>query len=143
LASKYRVKPPKQLKSQFLLRQEAKLAAAKTKQEKELNAIQSEALADAKKTEEEEEDELKGLRIHSWVLILPGKRDIAEAFFIGGSYVVMEFNWNLMGCKNRTINRGRLPNRSRILSRCRICLQLFQLLGQHASLLRWPKRNLF
>lgn len=85
LASKYRVKPPKQLKSQFLLRQEAKLAAAKAKQEKEMNEIQSEALADAKNMEEEEEDELKGLRIHSWVLILPGKRDIAEAFFIGGS----------------------------------------------------------
>ncbi|KAJ3116479.1 hypothetical protein HDU96_009564 [Phlyctochytrium bullatum] len=30
----------------------------------------------------EDDDELKGLRIHAWVLVLPGKREIAEAFFI-------------------------------------------------------------
>jgi hypothetical protein len=31
----------------------------------------------------EDDDELKGLRIHAWVLVLPGKREVAEAFFIG------------------------------------------------------------
>ncbi|KAJ3219909.1 hypothetical protein HDU67_008438 [Dinochytrium kinnereticum] len=30
----------------------------------------------------EDDDELKGLRIHAWVLVLPGKREVAEAFFI-------------------------------------------------------------
>ena len=32
---------------------------------------------------QEESDELKGLRIHAWVLLLPGKREISEGFFIG------------------------------------------------------------
>jgi hypothetical protein len=31
---------------------------------------------------DDEEDELNGLRIHAWVLVLPGRREIAEAFFI-------------------------------------------------------------
>ena len=31
---------------------------------------------------DDEDDELEGLRIHAWVLILPGKREVAEAFFI-------------------------------------------------------------
>jgi len=29
-----------------------------------------------------EEDCLFGLRVHSWVLVLAGKRDVAESFFI-------------------------------------------------------------
>ena len=30
----------------------------------------------------EPEDELKGLRVHAWVLVAPGKREVAECFFI-------------------------------------------------------------
>ncbi|KAI9348730.1 hypothetical protein DFJ73DRAFT_834662 [Zopfochytrium polystomum] len=79
--SKYKVKPPRQLKSQFLLKQEMK------RKEKEKNELL------AKKLEEErqrallieDDDELKGLRIHAWVLVLPGKREVAESFFIESS----------------------------------------------------------
>jgi len=30
-----------------------------------------------------EDDELLGRRVHSWVLVRPGKRDVRAAFFIG------------------------------------------------------------
>lgn len=35
--------------------------------------------------DEVDDDELIGLRIHAWVLILPGSREIAEPFFIESS----------------------------------------------------------
>eukprot|EP00842_Homolaphlyctis_polyrhiza_P004040 jgi/Hompol1/4637/HPOL_001817-RA len=84
-SSKYKVKPPRQLKSNFLTKQEERLAQLALKRDQEQERIQIE------KSKvgiicmipiEEEEDELKGLRIHAWVLVLPGKREIAEAFFI-------------------------------------------------------------
>ncbi|KAJ3015324.1 hypothetical protein HKX48_004663 [Thoreauomyces humboldtii] len=77
-ASKYKVKPPRQLKSQFVIKQDEKsrtraVQMAATARKKELAARQA---------AEEDDDELKGLRVHSWVLVLPGKREVAEAFFI-------------------------------------------------------------
>ncbi|KAI8894392.1 hypothetical protein BC833DRAFT_568385 [Globomyces pollinis-pini] len=73
---KYRVKPPKQLKSQFIIKQEQKIMELKLKEEQRLRDLE------LNKPVEEEDDELKGLRIHAWVLVLPGKREISEAFFI-------------------------------------------------------------
>lgn len=35
--------------------------------------------------ETDEIDEFAGLRIHAWVLVLPGKRETAEVFFIDPS----------------------------------------------------------
>jgi len=76
---KYTVKPPKDLRSKF----ELMLEERKRKEEEE---------AEAKRIKEEEEkiaelekpppDPLHGLRIHSWVLVLEGKRDVPESFFI-------------------------------------------------------------
>ncbi|KAI9017013.1 hypothetical protein BC832DRAFT_4135 [Gaertneriomyces semiglobifer] len=76
--NKYRIKPPRQLKSQFLSKQEEKL---KVKEREDLEARQKRE-AEAQAMSDDDDDELKGLRVHSWVLVLPGKREVAEAFFI-------------------------------------------------------------
>ncbi|KAG2470228.1 DRC7 protein, partial [Polypterus senegalus] len=72
--SKYSVKPPKNLNSSFERQQAENLAAEERKQE------------EAKKRELEQEqpppDPLHGLRVHCWVLVLAGKREIPENFFI-------------------------------------------------------------
>jgi len=52
-----------------------------------------------------DEDCLYGLRVHSWVLVLAGKRDVAETFFIepltglphavdSANYLGIESVWN-------------------------------------------------
>lgn len=76
---KYAVRPPKDLTSRFERKQDAK-------------RLQQLAADDAKRKKEEEEqqmileqpppDSLHGLRIHSWVLVLEGRREVAEPFFI-------------------------------------------------------------
>ncbi|NXD79089.1 DRC7 protein, partial [Halcyon senegalensis] len=74
--SKYRVKPPPDLQSTFELQQKAKKKA------------ESEAVLKNKEREEEKEveklrpDPLRGLRVHAWVLVLSGKREVPENFFI-------------------------------------------------------------
>lgn len=80
LPSKYRVKPPKQLNSAYILKQEARKKLAEEKRDADIR------LEEFKRREpivdDDDDDELKGLRIHSWVLVLPGRREISEAFFI-------------------------------------------------------------
>jgi hypothetical protein len=78
-SSKYKVKPARKMMSQFLIRQEQKRKDLEVKLIKQ----KKEEIAKKKATFLEEEDELKGLRVHAWVLVLPGKREVAEAFFIG------------------------------------------------------------
>lgn len=77
-SNKYRFKNGKTLKSQFLLRQEQKIKEIQELQEQERKAKE----ARERELEDFVEDELKGLRVHAWVLVLPGKREIGEAFFI-------------------------------------------------------------
>ncbi|NXK10572.1 DRC7 protein, partial [Herpetotheres cachinnans] len=73
---KYRVKSPPDLQSKFELQQEAKKKA------------ETEAAQKNKEREEEKEvekptrDHLYGLRVHAWVLVLSGKREVPETFFI-------------------------------------------------------------
>ena len=73
--SKYKVKQPKSLKSTFLLKQEERLKNLQLQQEKH---AENDTVPDLS----ELEDEYKGLRIHAWVLVSPGKREVAESFFI-------------------------------------------------------------
>lgn len=73
---KYHVKQPKTLKSSFLLKQEDRLKHLQQQQEKRAKE------ADQVPEVPPAEDPLKGLRVHSWVLVLPGKREVSEAFFI-------------------------------------------------------------
>ena len=80
LLAKYEMKPVKQLKSKFIERQrEKKIVSDKERDEKKRKEI----LRLQMLNEEEDDDEFSGLRIHAWVLILPGRREIAEPFFIG------------------------------------------------------------
>ncbi|XP_062442550.1 dynein regulatory complex subunit 7 [Rhea pennata] len=71
-SSKYRVKPPPDLQSKFELQQEAKKEAQEKKERKE----------EEKETEKPKRDPLYGLRVHAWVLVLSGKREVPETFFI-------------------------------------------------------------
>ncbi|NXI53986.1 DRC7 protein, partial [Chloroceryle aenea] len=75
--SKYRVKPPPDLQSTFELQQKAKKAeseaAHKNKEREEEKVMEVEKLRP---------DPLYGLRVHAWVLVLSGKREVPENFFI-------------------------------------------------------------
>ncbi|XP_029781495.1 dynein regulatory complex subunit 7 isoform X2 [Suricata suricatta] len=76
---KYAVKPPRDLTSRFEQEQETK-KQKETKAEEERRLREEEAhLLDAEKAKT---DPLHGLRVHSWVLVLSGKREVPESFFI-------------------------------------------------------------
>lgn len=80
--TKYALKPPRDLRSKFLLMMEQrKIDKAKEEQMK----IDEEK----RKQKEEEEippfDELQGLRVHGWVLLLSGNRYEGEPIFIEAS----------------------------------------------------------
>uniref|UniRef100_A0A8D0F5Z0 Dynein regulatory complex subunit 7 n=1 Tax=Strix occidentalis caurina TaxID=311401 RepID=A0A8D0F5Z0_STROC len=89
-SNKYRVKPPPDLQSKFELQQEAKKKA-------EIEAAQENKEREEEKVMEVEKckrDPLYGLRVHAWVLVLSGKRDVPETFFInpftGSSHSTMD-----------------------------------------------------
>uniref|UniRef100_A0A8D0GJM9 Dynein regulatory complex subunit 7 n=1 Tax=Sphenodon punctatus TaxID=8508 RepID=A0A8D0GJM9_SPHPU len=120
---KYAVRRPRDLRSKFELRQEAKKEAenraAEEKKQKE---------EEDRESEKPKPDPLYGLRVHAWVLVLSGKREVPESFFIdpftGNSYdtidehflgieslwnhknywVNMQDCWN--GCKNLLFDLG-------------------------------------
>ncbi|KAM4722226.1 dynein regulatory complex subunit 7 isoform 2-T2 [Rhinophrynus dorsalis] len=76
---KYSVKPPRQLVSKFEVQQEAKREA------KIKAAVLKEQEEEAQRLEDAEDpgpDPLYGLRVHCWVLVLSGKREVPENFFI-------------------------------------------------------------
>ncbi|NWS58987.1 DRC7 protein, partial [Chunga burmeisteri] len=87
-SNKYTVKPPPDLQSKFELQQEAKKVA------------ETEAARKNKEREKEKEvgkpkrNSLHGLRVHAWVLVLSGKREVPETFFInpftGNSHSTMD-----------------------------------------------------
>ncbi|NXU54706.1 DRC7 protein, partial [Turnix velox] len=74
--NKYRVKPPPDLQSKFELWQEAKKKAETEAAQKNKEGEEE------KEVEKPEHDPLRGLRVHAWVLVLSGKRDVPETFFI-------------------------------------------------------------
>ncbi|KAL0978403.1 hypothetical protein UPYG_G00170020 [Umbra pygmaea] len=77
--NKYSVKPPRDFRSQFQQLQEKRKQA-------DAQAAVLQKQQEAEKLQEERErppkDSLLGLRIHCWVLILSGKREVPENFFI-------------------------------------------------------------
>lgn len=80
--SKYAVPPKLSLTSQFLKNKAEREAAAREKQNTgppTLDAGEKEALA---ANEAEELDELKGRRVHAWVMVLPGKRLLEQLVFL-------------------------------------------------------------
>ncbi|NXO55759.1 DRC7 protein, partial [Aramus guarauna] len=89
-SNKYRVKSPPDLQSKFELQQEAKKKA-------ETEAAQKKEAREEKvvmEVEKPEHDPLYGLRVHAWVLVLSGKREVPEPFFInpftGNSHSTMD-----------------------------------------------------
>ncbi|NXY49935.1 DRC7 protein, partial [Ceuthmochares aereus] len=75
-SSKYTVKPPPDLQYQLELRQEAQ---KKAETEAVLKSKETEEIMEVEKPDR---DPLHGLRVHAWVLVLSGKRDVAKTFFI-------------------------------------------------------------
>ncbi|NWJ00444.1 DRC7 protein, partial [Crypturellus undulatus] len=73
--SKYKVKPPPDLQSKFELQQEAK-------KEAETAAAREGVERKEEEMEKPKRDPLYGLRVHAWVLVLSGKREVPETFFI-------------------------------------------------------------
>ncbi|XP_048015258.1 dynein regulatory complex subunit 7 isoform X2 [Megalobrama amblycephala] len=124
---KYSVKPTRDLHSTFEKRQEEKrnseAKAAALKEQLEAERLQ-------KEKERPPPDPLLGLRVHSWVLVLSGNREVPENFFIdpltGKSYSTTNENflgiesvWNhknywvnkqdcTFGCKEMTFDMGDL-----------------------------------
>ncbi|XP_070616801.1 dynein regulatory complex subunit 7 isoform X2 [Erythrolamprus reginae] len=90
-AKKYAIKPPRDLRSKYELLQEEK-QQAKEQAEEEKNQKEEEE----KKALEEKPvlDRLQGLRVHAWVLVLSGKREVPESFFVdpftGKSYSTID-----------------------------------------------------
>ncbi|XP_006641383.1 dynein regulatory complex subunit 7 [Lepisosteus oculatus] len=76
---KYTVKPPRDLRSAFEQQQEqrkqAEILAAQEKRRKETEREEAER-------ERPPPDPLMGLRVHCWVLVLAGRREVPENFFI-------------------------------------------------------------
>uniref|UniRef100_A0A803W7B3 Dynein regulatory complex subunit 7 n=1 Tax=Ficedula albicollis TaxID=59894 RepID=A0A803W7B3_FICAL len=80
--NKYIIKYPLEPQSKFELQQKAK-------EEEETEPVQEEEKEEEEKEEEvvtevgmPKRDPLHGLRVHAWVLVLPGKRKVPETFFI-------------------------------------------------------------
>jgi len=99
---KYTVKPPKDLRSKFELKMAARKVAAEEEEQKNSQREQEERQLELEKPAP---DDLHGLRVHSWVLILSGKREVPESFFIepttgiahsvsSDNYLGIESVWN-------------------------------------------------
>ncbi|XP_002741356.1 dynein regulatory complex subunit 7-like [Saccoglossus kowalevskii] len=93
-SKKYTVKPAKDLRSKFIMKQEQRKIE---EQEKEREKIRKEEEEKQAELEKPPPDDLFGLRIHSWVLVLSGKREVPENFFIeplsGGSFPTDDDNF--------------------------------------------------
>ncbi|XP_047290725.1 dynein regulatory complex subunit 7 isoform X2 [Homo sapiens] len=109
LPKKYTIKPPRDLCSRFEQEQEVKKQQEIRAQEKKRLREEEERLMEAEKAKP---DALHGLRVHSWVLVLSGKREVPENFFIdpftGHSYSTQDEHFlgieSLWNHKNYWIN---------------------------------------
>ncbi|PNJ62889.1 DRC7 isoform 8, partial [Pongo abelii] len=106
---KYTIKPPRDLCSRFEQEQEVKKQQEIRAQEQKRLREEEERLMEAEKAKP---DALHGLRVHSWVLVLSGKREVPENFFIdpftGHSYSTQDEHFlgieSLWNHKNYWIN---------------------------------------
>ncbi|XP_035867780.1 dynein regulatory complex subunit 7 [Phyllostomus discolor] len=76
---KYAVRPPRDLTSRFEQEQERKRQEKIKAEEERRQREEEERLQEVDSTGT---DPLHGLRVHSWVLVLSGKREVPESFFI-------------------------------------------------------------
>ncbi|XP_036688335.1 dynein regulatory complex subunit 7 isoform X3 [Balaenoptera musculus] len=106
---KYAVKPPRDLTSRFEQEQEIKRQEAIKAEEERRLKQEEEHLVEQ---ESAKTDPLHGLRVHSWVLVLSGKREVPESFFIdpftGRSYSTQDDHFlgieSLWNHKNYWVN---------------------------------------
>ncbi|NXO67492.1 DRC7 protein, partial [Phainopepla nitens] len=73
--NKYRIRYPLEPQSTYELQQKAK-------KEEETESAQGEEIEEEVEAAKPKRDPLHGLRVHAWVLVLPGKRKVPEPFFI-------------------------------------------------------------
>ena len=76
---KYIAKPPKDMISKYEINQELKAKKKREEAELKRRLEHEKYLAEL---ERPPHDPLYGMRIHSWVLVLSGKREVPESFFI-------------------------------------------------------------
>ncbi|XP_036363174.1 dynein regulatory complex subunit 7-like isoform X2 [Octopus sinensis] len=99
---KYAVRPPKDLTSKFEAKQLSRAVKEKKENEERIVAEENARIA---KLEEPAVDLMRGMRVHSWVLVLAGIREVGESFFIEpftgeaeplktDSYLGIESVWN-------------------------------------------------
>ena len=74
---KYAVKAPRDLNSKYLASQEERI---RKKERAELEKRHKEQLDAIAQLEKPPPDPFYGLRIHSWVMVLSGKREVPETF---------------------------------------------------------------
>jgi len=98
--NKYDVKPPRDLRSKYLIKMEERKVK---EQEDEEKRVKDAELARIAELEKPAPDELYGMRVHCWVLVLAGKREVPENFFIepttgncveAEEYLGIETLWN-------------------------------------------------
>ena len=76
---KYVAKPPKDMSSKYELQQELKAKRKRDEAELQRRLEHERYVAEL---ERPPADPLYGMRVHSWVLVLSGKREVPEPFFI-------------------------------------------------------------
>jgi hypothetical protein len=76
---KYSVKPPRDLNSKYLTSQDERIQRQEQIELEKRRKEQENAISELEKPPP---DPLYGLRIHSWVLVLSGKREVPDTFFI-------------------------------------------------------------
>lgn len=78
-AGKYVAKPPRDMTSKYEYNQEMKAKRKKEEAELKRRLEHEKYLAEL---ERPPQDPLYGMRVHCWVLVLSGKREVPESFFI-------------------------------------------------------------
>jgi len=98
--NKYDVKPPRDLRSKYILKMQEREVQARVDEEQKIKDLELAKIAEAEKPPP---DNLYGMRVHCWVLVLAGRREVPENFFIeattgncvgAGEYLGIETLWN-------------------------------------------------
>ena len=92
--NKYDVKPPRDLRSKYLIKMEERRIKQLHDEEERIKEAE---LARISELEKPPPDDLYGMRIHCWVLVLAGKREVPENFFIEPSTGICSESHNYLG----------------------------------------------
>ncbi|XP_077969696.1 dynein regulatory complex subunit 7-like [Styela clava] len=76
---KYAVRPPRDLRSKFIIKMEERRKKQEADEEEKQRIEEEEKIKEAEKPPP---DPLYGLRVHSWIVVRGGKREVPEDFFI-------------------------------------------------------------